>query len=75
MSSRAFVSPVTRFDALDRKATKRPSALIAACWLTRFPWASVSERLASSVAPVVRSCTNTSGCPFVSPGTNVVECD
>jgi hypothetical protein len=33
-----LVSPGTRFEADETNATKRPSALIAGCWLSLFPW-------------------------------------
>src|SRR5262252_4625540 len=66
MSSAKFVSFATRLLPDERKATKRPSALIDGLW----PVAGVpsSAALISSVVPVLRSNTNTSELPLVSAG-------
>ena len=62
---RAFVSPLTRFDASEMNATKRPSRLIAGRraveLATRLvPLHAVVETLTRSVAPLSVSRTKTS---------------
>jgi hypothetical protein len=68
MSREKFESPGTRFCASLSKATKRPSSEIAPCWLIPLgskPPAPVT--LMRSSWPFVRSRTNTSVSPAVSP--------
>lgn len=62
-----FVSPGTRFDAWDAKATTRPSPLIAALKLSAFGSMPEPGTFTRVVAPVSRSRTKTSFVPFVSP--------
>ena len=54
MSTARFVSPSTRFEAADSKATKRPLALIAGMVLLPFPWLPELSTLTRSVR-LVRS--------------------
>ena len=72
MSALPLVSPGTRLGANDVKSTDRPSAAIVASWPPRLTSLPAFETLARTVAPVVRSRTNTSVRPFVSPGTRSV---
>ena len=67
------MSPGTRLVAVETKATKRPSALMATTPLPPFPWFPVLSTLTRSVVPVCRSWTNTSEVPLVSPGTRLVD--
>src|SRR5262245_65835346 len=74
-SALVLVSPLTRFVARDANATYRPSALITA---SRARLSASAPRLLTStrvVAPVVRSLTNTSPTPLVSPGTRLDASD
>src|SRR2546428_83045 len=67
-----FVSPPTRLVATELNATKRPLAEIDGTKLAPFscaPWESTLTRL---VLPALRSRTNTSLAPFVSPPTRLV---
>ena len=69
-SLESLVSPGTRFDASELKATYRPSELIAGPKLTSpLPWVSVLDTLTRRVVPSFRSRTNTSWASLVSPGT------
>src|SRR2546428_31025 len=61
-----FVSPPTSLAALDKKATKRPSAEIEGPSLSPLPCAPWESTLTRVVFPVLRSRTNTSLTPFVS---------
>ena len=77
-SSSPLVSPGTRLGASERKATNRPFPLIAGRETNeeRFEaWAPVLDTLTRVVAPVARSCTNTSSTPLVSPATRSAAVD
>src|SRR3954471_10526112 len=56
-----LVSPGTRFEAAEKKPTVVPATSIAGLPDTRSPCAPSLETLTRVVAPVARSCTNTSG--------------
>jgi hypothetical protein len=60
------VSPPTRFEANDKKATKRPSAEIEGEPLTAFPCTPVVLTLTRLVVWFLRSRTKTSKVAFVS---------
>src|SRR5439155_16786291 len=66
-----FVSPPTRLLALDRNATKRPSAEIDAAKLSPLPCAPSELTLTRVVLPVFRSGTKTTLPAAVSPTTTV----
>jgi hypothetical protein len=51
------------------KATKRPSPEIVLAMLCWFPWVPFEATLTRSVAPLPRSCMNTSATALVSPAT------
>jgi hypothetical protein len=71
-SASPFVSPRTRFDACDTKATNLPPGDNAVSkLLTLSGWAPVELTDTLVVAPVRRSRTNTSTSPSVSPGTRL----
>ena len=70
-SSQPLVSPGTRLEAREWKATKRPSALMEGVQLVPLPWLPAESRLTLVVSPVWRSRTNTSEVPLVSPGTRL----
>ena len=76
-SPKPLVSPNTRLEASDWKATKRPSALIAMgkARLPLFPWPPALETLTLVVLPVWRSWTKMSKRPLVSPATRLVAKD
>ncbi len=59
-SARWFVSPRTRFEAKDEKATKRPLAEIEGKALSLFPSAPAELTLTRVVSPRTRSRTKTS---------------
>jgi hypothetical protein len=63
------VSPPTKFEAKDAKATKRPLAEIAGKKLSSFPSAPVEPTLTRVVSPRTRSRTKTSYLKFRSPST------
>src|SRR5262245_37004436 len=64
-----FVSPATRFEALDWKTTYCPDPEIEGHPLPRLPWLPSESRPHLLVVPVQRSRTNTSNLLFVSPRT------
>src|SRR5829696_7579311 len=66
ISGALLVSFSTRFEAIDPKATKRPSKLIEGWSLQLSAWASELLTLTRSVAPVRRSRTKTSEVLLVS---------
>jgi hypothetical protein len=66
------VSPVTRFGAVDVNTTAPPSALMTGNVLAPVASVPLVLTLTRSVVPVLRSRTNTSVAPFVSPGTRLV---
>lgn len=66
-----FVSPGTRLVAPDRKATKRPSALISPKELCSLPSAPVLDTLTRVVVTAWRSCTKTSSTSLVSAVTRL----
>src|SRR6185295_11147542 len=68
-SGRWFVSPGTRLEAKDKKATKRPLAEIEGKALSSFPSAPVEPTLTRVVWPRTRSRTKTSYLKFRSPST------
>src|SRR5438445_6238564 len=70
-----FVSPPTRLFATELNATKRPSAEIAGTQLAPFPCAPWEATLTRLVLPALRSRTNTSLAPFVSPPTRLLALD
>ena len=70
-SPKPLVSPTTKLEALESKATKRPSALMAGSELELFPWPPALETLTLVVLPVWRSWTKTSRWPLVSPVTRL----
>ena len=72
MSSIAFVSPETRFEALDWNATYRPSDETAGDTLLPFDSAPAAPTLTRVVTPAWRSRTKTSATPFVSPLTKLL---
>src|SRR4051812_15854005 len=67
-----LVSPATRLDANDMKATRVPSADIDGSSEVKSPGAPFGATDASWIAPVLRSFTNTSPAPLASPGTRFV---
>jgi hypothetical protein len=71
MSKRPLVSPGTRFDSQEWKATRRASALRDGEALCRSTPDGGWVVLIPSVVPVCRSWTNTSVVPLVSPGTRL----
>ena len=74
-SRKPLLSPGTRLEATDSKATKRPSALMAAAPkspLKLLPCVPALSTLTLSVSPVWRSWTKTSKTPLVSPATRLV---
>src|SRR5262249_59820990 len=74
-SAGPLVSPATRFEAEDKNATTLPSLLIDGFELAPLACAPKESILTRTVVPARRSCTNTSGTPFVSPGTRFVAFD
>src|ERR671924_395 len=66
-SPKPLVSPPTKLEAKEWKATKRPSAEIEGEKLARFPCAPAELTLTRFVLPVLRSRTKTSLTPLVSP--------
>src|SRR5438552_3772355 len=71
-SPTVFVSPPTRVVAVESKVTKRPSAEVARTMLSRLVCAPWELTLTLVVLPVLRSRTNTSLAPFVSPATRLL---
>ena len=71
MSRTWFVSPTTRSEASETKATNRPSALIDAQKLDPLALPPFASTLARKVFPDTRSRTNTSDTRFVSFGTRL----
>jgi hypothetical protein len=70
-----LVSPATRLDAEESKPLHAPSPLIADPVDGPFASPPAASTLTRVVAPVDRSCTNTSRLPLVSPGTRFVAND
>ena len=66
-SIRPLVSPATKLVAPETNATNRPSAEIVPLELVSLPSMPVFDTLTRSIAPVWRSCTNTSDCTLISP--------
>src|SRR4051812_19447776 len=67
-----LVSPATRVVAGDWNATDRPSAEILAAPPPLLPWAPLEDTLIRLIVPAVRSRTNASIAPLVSPVTRLV---
>ena len=65
----SFVSPGTKLEAHELKATNRPSELIDGYQLPPLPSVPSDATLTRSTVSVSRSYTKTSNAPFVSPGT------
>src|SRR5439155_797933 len=74
-SETPFVSPPTRFEASETKATKRPAAEIDGSLLSLFPSTPAELTLTLVMVPVSRSRTKTSPVPFVSPPTRFEASD
>jgi hypothetical protein len=70
-----FVSPPTRFEAPEMKATKRPSAEIEAPKPPKSACTPAVLTLTRLVVPVWRSRMKTSDSPFVSPPTRFEATD
>src|SRR3954447_826579 len=77
----SLVSPGTRFEAAEKKPTVVPATSIPGLPLTWSAWAPSLETLTRVVAPVLRSCTKTSGQGpntlqvLVSPGPRLLASD
>ena len=63
------MSPATRFDASEVNATYRPSAENAGWTLSLLAWAPPAPTETRRVTCLLRSRTNTSPAPLVSPAT------
>jgi hypothetical protein len=74
-SSSPLVSPETRFEAEESKATKLPVASRAGRVLSSLAWAPLLRTLTRSSVLVARSRTKMSSSPFESPGTSVLAAE
>src|SRR5947208_3247239 len=75
MSLAPFVSPATRLFANEVNATNRPSAEIDGGKLVSLPCVPCEATLTRLVLPALRSRTNPSPAPFLSPATSLLAHD
>jgi len=75
MSCWLFVSPATRFFAVEVKATRFPSRLMAGQVLLPLPWRPEESTLSRTVVPPTRSRRKTSQVALVSAATRLVACE